>query len=186
MSTQPLQQAIETTRAVLADVRADQMDAATPCASWKVSDVVNHVVGGQSFFAAALRGEPPAGDPPDFSQGDFLAAFDETSAECLAAFSSDGAMERTVTLPFGEMPGAAWLGLATTDTFTHGWDLAHATGQPTDLAPELAAALLAGSRASIQDSFRGEDGSAPFGAEQQAPPGASNADQLAAFLGRTP
>jgi uncharacterized protein (TIGR03086 family) len=76
------------------------------------------------------------------------------------------------------------LGLAITDTFVHTWDLAKATGQSTDLAPELAAVLLEQARASIQDSFRGPEG-APFGAEQTAPEGASNADRLAAFLGRS-
>jgi len=88
-------------------------------------------------------------------------------------------------LPFGDMPGSAFVGIAATDTFTHGWDLAKATGQPTDLAPDLAAGLLGGVRTSIPDSFRGPDGKAPFGAEQVAPAGSSNADQLAAFLGRT-
>ena len=82
----------------------------------------------------------------------------------MTAFRADGLMERTLTLPFGQMPGSAFLGLAATDTFTHGWDLAKATGQDTDLAPDLAAALLAGAR-SIPPSFRSEDG-AVFGPEQ--------------------
>ena len=74
---------------------------------------------------------------------------------------------------------------ATTDTFTHGWDLARALGQSTDLAPDLAAGLLAGAKMAIPPSFRGEEGKAAFGAEQTAPDGACAADQLAAFLGRT-
>jgi hypothetical protein len=37
----------------------------------------------------------------------------------------------------------------------------------------------------ITDQFRGPDGQAPFGPEAAAPDGASAADQLAAFLGRT-
>jgi hypothetical protein len=32
-------------------------------------------------------------------------------------------------------PGAALLGLAATEQFTHGWDLARAIGQHTDLDP---------------------------------------------------
>ena len=67
-------------------------------------------------------------------------------------------MERMITLAFGEMPGAAVMGLATTDTFQHGWDLAKATGQSTDLAPELATALLAQSKAAISHAFRGPEG----------------------------
>jgi uncharacterized protein (TIGR03086 family) len=148
--------------------------------------MITHIVGGQFFFAAALSGDRPASEPPDFAAGDFVATFDEASAACIAAFEGDGAMERIVKLPFGDLPGSAVLGLATTDTLTHGWDVAKATGQPTDLSPELAATVLADIRPVLADSVRGDDGKAPFGPEQAAPDGASNADQLAAFLGRQP
>jgi uncharacterized protein (TIGR03086 family) len=184
MSTKPLEAAIASTRAVLAAVTPDQLNLPSPCESWKVSDVINHVVGAQYFFAAAMNGTPPAGESPDFSAGDYLAAFDEGAAISLAAFSAEGAMGRMVKLPFGEMPGVAWAGLAATDTFVHGWDVAKAAGQSTDLAPELAAGLLASSRQAIQPAFRGENGQAPFTAERTAPEGAPVADQLAAFLGR--
>ena len=53
MSTQALEQAIAITRGVLANVTPDQMGDATPCAQWKVSDLVNHIVGGQYFFPSA-------------------------------------------------------------------------------------------------------------------------------------
>ena len=70
--------------------------------------------------------------------------FNAGSARAVKAFAADGAMERIMQLPFGDLPGS---GLRATsravDTFTHGWDLAKATGQSTDLDPELAAQLLA-------------------------------------------
>jgi uncharacterized protein (TIGR03086 family) len=185
MSTTPLEQAIESTSGVLAGVQPDQLDAATPCASWKVSNLINHIVGGQFFFATAAKGEPLSDDRPDFSSGDFNAAFQQGSAASVAAFSTDGAMDRIMHLPFGDMPGSVVIGIAATDTFMHGWDLARATGQNTDLNPELAADLLAGIKTALPDSFRGADGEAPFGPVQPAPAGASNADRLAAFLGRT-
>lgn len=183
MATEPLEQAIASTRTVLAAVSPGQLGLDTPCAAWKVSDLINHIVGGQYFFEAGVKGEPPAGGDTDFSAGDFVATFDDASARCLAAFQADGAMEKMLTLPFGTMPGAAFVGLAATDTFTHGWDLARATGQSTDLAPDLAAGLLAASKTSIQPAFRSAEGTV-FGLEQPAPDGACNADQLAAFLGR--
>lgn len=182
MSTQPLQAASDVARGVLANVTSEQLSLPTPCSSWDVSELINHLVGAQYFFAAGVTGTPP-GESPDFSSGDFVQAFDEGSAACISAFGADGVMEQMLTLPFGTMPGAAFMGLATTDTFQHAWDLAKATGQSTDLAPELATALLAQSKAAIQDSFRGPEG-APFGAEQQASGDAAVADQLAAFLGR--
>ncbi|MBI4884156.1 MAG: TIGR03086 family protein [Actinobacteria bacterium] len=184
MSTAPLEQAIASTKAVLAGVKAEQLGASTPCASWKVSDLVNHIVGGQFFFTTVAKGEEmSSAEAPDFSAGDFNGTFDKAAADCVAAFSAEGAMQMTMHLPWGDMPGHAFAGLAATDTFMHGWDLARATGQKTDLNPELATALLAGSRMGISDAFRGPEG-APFGPEQTAPAGASAADQLAAFLGR--
>jgi uncharacterized protein (TIGR03086 family) len=188
MSTAVLAQAFADTRAILVNVTPDQLDLPTPCQSWKVRDVVNHIVGGTQWFAASVTaGESPLIEESDFSEladGDFVAEFDKGVAASIAAFGAPGAQEKMVTLPFGTMPVSAFMGLATTDTFTHGWDLAKATGQSTDIDPELAEQLLAGSKMSIQDAFRGEDGKMPFGAEQQAPDGATAADKLAAFLGR--
>lgn len=186
MSTAPLEQAVATAKSVLAGLKADQLGATTPCASWKVSDLVNHIVGGQHFFASMAKGEPASdATAPDFSAGDYNAAFATAAAASIAAFQVDGTMEKILHLPWGDMPGSAFIGLAAVDTFTHAWDLARATGQNTDLNPDLAAGLLVGSRAGIAPEFRGADGVAPFGPEQTAPAGASKADELAAFLGRS-
>ena len=92
-------------------------------------------------------------------------------------------MDKILKLPFAELPGGVFVNIATIDTFTHGWDLAKATGQPSDLDPELATQLLAFARAFLSDGLRGEDGQAPFGPQVEAPAGAGPADQLAAFLG---
>ncbi len=184
MSAQPLAQAIESTKAVLAAVTKEQLGDPTPCASWDVAGLINHMIGAQHFFLAGVTGAKPAGDSPDFAAGDFVSAFDDASSQALAAFSAEGVMESTLTTPLGPMPGAAFAGLASTDAFVHGWDLAKAIGLSTDLAPDLAAALLEGAQQSIQDAFRGPEG-APFGVERAAPDGATAADRLAAFLGRT-
>ncbi len=186
MSTAPYEQAIASAKAVLAGVKANQIDAATPCASWKVSDLLNHLVGEQFWFATVAKGEPMSdAKSPDFAAGDFKSVFAQGSADALAALRVDGAMEKKMQVPWGEMSGSDFVGIAAVDTFAHAWDLARATGQNTDLNPELAAALLEGARVGIPKEFRGADGVAPFGAEQKAPAGASKADELAAFLGRT-
>jgi len=183
MSTEYFEAACASSRELLASIQADQLQNPTPCASWDVAALVNHMVDGQQFFAAAMAGQSPA-EGQDWASGDYLAAWDEASAASIAAFQVEGALGNVVKMPFGDMPGAAVMGLATNDTFTHGWDLAKATGQSTDLNPELAAGILAQTRQSIQDGFRGPDGQAPFGTEQQCAEDACAADQLAAFLGR--
>jgi uncharacterized protein (TIGR03086 family) len=191
MGAELLSGALTSTGEVLAGVSAADLEGATPCASWRVRELINHIVGGQTFFATvATTGEPPsggsAGEAPDFSAGDFKAAFAEGSARCMSAFEADGAMERIMKLPFGEMPGSAFVIIASSDTFTHGWDLAKATGQSTDLNPELAAQLLTFAQGFLLNAWRGPEGQAPFGPKVEAPAGASAADQLAAFLGRQP
>jgi len=166
MSTQGLEQAFASTRDVLADVKPDQMDDGTPCASWKVRDLVNHIVAGSQWFGSTMdSGEsgPMGGETPDFASGNYLETFDDGVKKSVDAFGKPGALEKNVKLPFGEFPGSAFLGLATSDTFTHGWDLAKATGQPTDLNPELASRVLDNVKQSIPDTFRGPDGKAPFG-----------------------
>lgn len=183
MGTEQLDQAIRTSRDVLAAVQADQLTLPTPCTQWDVAQLINHLVGAQHFFHNGVTGAAAGGDSPDFASGDYLAEYDRASAAALAAFAEDGAMERTLTLPWGEMPGAAFMGMAVTDTLAHGWDLAKATGQSTDLAPELASAVLEQSRTTVPPGFRSEDG-AIFGLEQDAPADATAADKLAAFLGR--
>jgi uncharacterized protein (TIGR03086 family) len=183
-ATEPLEQAIATAKGVLANVSKEDLDKQSPCASWKVRDVVNHLVGGHDFFAAGMGEEPVSYG--DVTEGDFHAAFDESAARTLEIFSKPDALQKTAKLPFGEMPGAALMGLATSDIFTHAWDVAKATGQSTDLNPELAAQILPQVQQAVPDMFRGsEESGMPFGPQQEAPAGATNADKLAAFLGRS-
>ena len=184
MGVEPFERAVRSTRAVIGGVTPEQLTLPTPCASWQVSDLINHIVGGQFFFAAMASGEKPSRDRPDFSAGDFVGDFERGSTAAIAAFDEPGAMERTMHLPFGDMPGSVFVNIAATDTFIHGWDLAKATGQPADLDPDLAAALLVGARPFLSDSLRGPEGKASVGPEQPCASDAPHADQLAAFLGR--
>jgi len=186
MAAENLARAFASTRNVLSNVKADQLDDPTPCTSWKVRDVVNHIVGGAQWFGTSTESGDGSGfSDSDFTQGDFVAAFDEAAKRAVAAFDAPGAQDKIIKLPFGEFPGSGFMGLATTDTFQHGWDLPKATGQSTDLDPELAAQVLEGAQQSIPDQFRGDE-PMPFGPKVEAPAGATNADKLAAFLGRQP
>jgi len=189
MSAETLEQAFASTASVLVNVKADQLDDPTPCASWTVRDLINHIVGATTFFTVmAETGQPPSGGgtPPDFTDGDFNATFREGAKRAVAAFRADGVMEKIFTLPFAQLPGSVFVNIAATDTFTHGWDLARATKQPSHLDPALAAQLLEGAKMALPDAMRGPDGVALFGPRVEVSDSASPADQLAAFLGRTP
>jgi uncharacterized protein (TIGR03086 family) len=187
MSAELLAKCFASTRGVLVNVTPEQLEGAeTPCASWSVKELVDHIVNGTTWFAAiAETGTPPGEDAfPAFTADNVVKVFDAGSTRAVTAFAADGAMERIMHLPFGDLPGAAFVYIACGDTFTHGWDLARATGQSTDLDPEAAAQLLEIVGPMLPEAFRGEDGQAPFGPVQEAPAGATDADKLAAFMGR--
>jgi uncharacterized protein (TIGR03086 family) len=183
MTESRLDRALLGTRAILAKVRPADLDAPTPCASWDVRALINHFVGTARWWAATIAGDGEVADA-DYAAGDFVAAYEESIRIAGAAFGADGALDRTVRLPFGEFPGAVLRDLATMEQFVHGWDLARATGQRADLDPVLAAGLLSEARLVIIDAYRGPDGQSLFGPARPAPAGAGPADQLAAFLGR--
>ncbi|HEV2369633.1 MAG TPA: maleylpyruvate isomerase family mycothiol-dependent enzyme, partial [Acidimicrobiales bacterium] len=91
MSADNLEKAFASTTRVLASVKPDQLDDPTPCASWKVRDLVNHVVGGTYWFAAvAETGQAPSGEAPDFAGEDFNAAYAEGAKQAVAAFRAEG------------------------------------------------------------------------------------------------
>jgi uncharacterized protein (TIGR03086 family) len=187
MQVMDLNRALQSTMTILAKVEPGQLAAPTPCRSWDVRALINHFVDTARWWAGTVAGTVTGtGDvaEADYAAGDFVAAYEESIGLAVAAFGADGVLGRAVRLPFGEFPGAAVLGMAAMDQFAHGWDLARAIGQHTDLDPALAAELLSQARLTITDAFRGPDGQAPFGPARDAPAGASQADQLAAFLGR--
>ena len=178
-----LDRALRSTLPILAKVEPGQLDAPTPCASWNVGALISHFIGTTRWWASVVTGDAAVTDA-DYAAGDYIAVYKESIPVTVAAFEADGVLGKTFQLPFGEFPGAVVLGMAATEQFTHGWDLARAIGYQADLDPGLATELLSQARLVITDAYRGPDGQAPFGPAAQAPAGAGPADQLAAFLGR--
>ena len=185
-STDALAAAFDVARSQLTQVDTRCLADPTPCQSWDVRTLVNHIVGAPRAAAGLVAGTPVSNTTEmDFSAGDFRADHDETAEMTLAAFGAPGALDKPVQFPFGERPAAFLMFFVASDQFAHGWDLASALGHTTDLAPGLAADLLEEARAIVTLEMRGAEGTAAFGPEQVAPAGATAADQLAAFLGRT-
>jgi uncharacterized protein (TIGR03086 family) len=175
-----LARALSATEQVVAAVRDEQWTAPTPCEAWTVRDLLGHLVGGQLLVTALLHGEQP---PPDRDPlgADPLAAFRTSGQAMRAAFAQPGALERTVAVPVGTVPGAVALHLRLTELLVHGWDLARATGSPTSAPEDLAEQELAFSRAQLQ---RVPPGRRPFGPSQPVAEDAPALERLAALLGR--
>jgi uncharacterized protein (TIGR03086 family) len=181
-STRQLQRAFISTRGILAEVQANQLEKPTPCTSWDVKALIHHFVGTARWGATSVGWD---GDITWSDSGaDFLIAYDTTIDIALAAFDADGALDRMIDLSMGLLTGADVLGIVVRDQFVHGWDLARAIGHSTDLDPELAENLLMQAKADISDDIRGTEDGHIFGPIVDAPPGACPADRLAAYLGR--
>ncbi|MGH9029515.1 MAG: TIGR03086 family metal-binding protein [Acidimicrobiales bacterium] len=190
MNADDFARAVRSSRAVLVAVRPEQLDDPTPCASWKVRDLINHMVQAPDFAATVATTHDCSNhrsDDADHASGDYLAAYETATDRALDAFRGEGAFEGSVKMPFGEMPATAFGTIATGDVFVHGWDLAKATGQSAGtLDPALAKKLLIEVVPLLPDEFRGVDGAAQFGPKVEVADHASAADKLAGFLGRQP
>jgi uncharacterized protein (TIGR03086 family) len=163
---------------VVAGITPDQLDNPTPCASFTVRGVLEHMIGGATVFAAAFRGEEPG--TPDAP--DVLAAFGPALGDLVAAISSPGALDKTIAAPFGEVDGESFARFVVLDGLVHGWDLAVATGQRYDPPDELVDAAFAFAREVVEPLRDGET----FAVAVDARAGATPIERLAAYTGRRP
>ncbi len=122
-----------------------QLGDPTPCSEFDVRALLNHVIGGNLRFVAIAQGEPGAAVPAtgDFVTDDAVSPYRESAAALSRAWSDPAVLERTVKMPFGDFPGEFALGIHIVETVVHSWDLSKATGQPTELDPELCEAAWA-------------------------------------------
>ena len=163
-------------------------DAPTPCSAWTVTQVLQHAVGDQLAWAAAIGvGTGPAENP--FTPSGFLKesvdAFIEpalaTARTAWASVRPDNDAVPT-PLPQGGLPAPTAAAACALDAAVHAWDIAVALGQPGSLPDGLAAQLLPAAR-SIVEPLR------QFGAYAAAlPPSAADdhAAELLHYLGRDP
>ncbi|MEQ0557591.1 TIGR03086 family metal-binding protein [Amycolatopsis sp. NEAU-NG30] len=160
-----------------------EWDAPTACTGWDVRAVVNHLAHGNAKVAFWAGTGPPAPDG-DYLGASPVAAFEASVARARAVLAEPGLFTRTVTTPLGEVPGVFLVHMRVNEYVVHGWDIADATGQPTDLVPDLATQALEQWRTRFGAAPRQPGG--PFDPEVPPPEDATAADRLAAFLGRRP
>jgi uncharacterized protein (TIGR03086 family) len=182
-----LSRALDQTGSVIARVRPEQASLPTPCTSWNVRDLVNHVVhDAQQFRAMAAGGRYEKGED-DVIGDDWDGAYRRAAGELLAEWRREGALDRVLRLPIGEVPATWSIGQHIADMVVHGWDVAKATGQSTDFDPEVGAFALAWGRENLRPEFRGDEASGKvFGPEVAVPDEAPVHDRLAGVFGRDP
>jgi uncharacterized protein (TIGR03086 family) len=175
-----LEHALGVATTIVGGVPADRRDAPSPCAGWTVADVVEHVITGNLTVARALG--PDLADAP-VDEETLEARFRSSAEVTVAVFAAPGALEGTVTVPFGTVPVPVALGLRTVEALVHGWDVAVASGQdPEQLSEDLAQAGIAFTESMFANADRSR---LPFAPAVPVDPTAPAIDRLAGLLGRT-
>ena len=100
-------------------MQPDQLGAPTPCLSWDVRALIDHFIGTTQWWASVIAADEEILTIDTVSE-DRLASYDTNIALALRAFRAGGALERTVKLPFGELPGNGGVG-ARCDRTVHAW-----------------------------------------------------------------
>lgn len=180
--------ALEQTSAVIEGIRPEQATLPTPCRSWDVRALVEHVIDDLRQFTIAASGGRPdwAASAPSVG-GDWGSAFRHGTHVLLAAWRERGDISGTVQLPIGEVPVSFVVNQQIAEFVVHSWDLVRATGQAVDLDPGISAAALDWARTALRPEFRGdEDSGKSFGPEVAVPADAPVHDRLAAYFGRQP
>ena len=187
--TTHLERAVAQAKKIVAGVRDDQLSSSTPCTDWDVKALLGHLLGGALMFEAAAReGSVPKSvmdevTNPELVGPDFRERMAAAADAMVAAFDAPGAVDRTLEMPFGPMPGRVVRTIATMDTAIHAADLAVATGQSFD-DTELAEASIALGRR--QEAAPGSFLRMPnvLGPEQPCGDDAPAHTRLLAFAGR--
>ncbi|MGW4852028.1 TIGR03086 family metal-binding protein [Streptomyces sp. NPDC004288] len=183
---QALLKAVALARHTVAAVRPEQFDGSTPCTEFTVRGLAGHLVAVLRRIAVAGRGGDVMSLPTtidDLADTDWQEAWDAAVREVEAAWADPAILRRTLTLPFGSLPGAAAAAVWTSEFTVHTWDIATATGQLPDWDPELVAISYAAMQRGLPAGPR--DG-APFEAAVDVDPDAPAIDRLVAWCGRKP
>jgi uncharacterized protein (TIGR03086 family) len=141
------QRAARLTVEVVSQVSKEDLARPTPCADWKLADLLAHMTVQNHGFAvaAAGAGADPAlwhvGAPGPDPVADYVAA----TEEMLTAFAAEDMEKRLVALPEigpDPFPAAQAALFQFIDCVVHGWDVARSLGRPYQPDADLVAAAL--------------------------------------------
>jgi uncharacterized protein (TIGR03086 family) len=138
-----------------AATQGPQLDARTPCADFDVRSLLGHLLGTAHRALATARGGSPRGIPhvvTDVADDKLAMTYAELANTIRAEWSRLTAAD-SVLAPWGPCTALEAAQGFTVETVTHGWDLAVATGQPSEAPDGIADRCLG--YAAIPDRLRG-------------------------------
>ena len=185
-----LERVLNDARTLIDGVSADDLSKQTPCTEWDARALIEHMIGVVTNFSRAFGGEqltPPAAPGASGGAGDNpSAAYRPAVDALLAAVRAPGALDQTIKLPFGEMPGSRAIGIVLADQMIHSWDLAKALGRPFTMDESMASATLQGLHGLLGSNPNARGEGRAFAEEVPCPESAPAQDRLLAFSGRRP
>ena len=173
-----LDRALDQAGVLIAGTGPAQAALPTPCASFDLRDLVNHVVLDTGMFAETIGGRPYTVGREDVIGEDWAGAYRAAASALSSAWRRHGPLDEAGTRRvYNQIANYA----------VHAWDIARATGVATALDPRVGQAALDFMRANLRPQFRGaESDGKVFGPEVEVPADAPLYDRLAAFAGRDP
>ncbi|MFR9767836.1 TIGR03086 family metal-binding protein [Nocardia sp. SC052] len=170
-------------------VRPDALDAETPCAGWRLRDLLEHMITQNHGFAAAARGSEDLDVWTVRASADPVADYRASADDVLAAFAAEDVLERSLLLPEilpdQGIPAVRVIGFHLVDSVVHAWDVARSIGETITPDPDVAEAALAIALAVPDGPERSVPGAA-FAPALSVPEHTPTLDRILLLLGRAP
>lgn len=163
-------------------VREDQHTLPTPCEEFDVRRLSSHLVGTVGRVIAIAETGSADSVPPLAPQHD-ADTFARLAERAQQAWADDALLDKPTTVPWGEAPGRQALWGYTGEALVHGWDLAVATGQPSEADPALVEPTAAEVRRFLPAHIRVPG--LPFGPVVEPRAQAGSTERLANWSGRS-
>lgn len=167
-------------------VRPEHLDAPTPCGTFNVSQLLEHLISWAPIIEAVALRKPLTSGRPDEPTGvlapgwreDYLRAIDRI----VSSWRPDAAWEGTVDLGFAKAPASVIGDKNLCEFVVHGWDLARGTGQEFRCDPDVAGTTLR----LVLETVDVTREAGMFGAEVPQPESATALERALGATGRNP
>lgn len=167
---------------LLSTVREDQLHLPTPCEEYDVRTLSSHLLGTVGRVIAIAELGDAESVPPLAAEHD-AETFAQLAERAQRAWAEDTLLDKAVTVPWGQALGREALWGYIGEALVHGWDLAVATGQPSEADPALVEPTAAQVRRFIPADARVPG--VPFSPVVQPRPEAGPTERLANWSGRS-
>ncbi|WP_055585479.1 TIGR03086 family metal-binding protein [Streptacidiphilus griseoplanus] len=176
---------------LLQGVTDQQLSAPTPCERYSLGDLVEHIAGLSLAFALAAAktagpatSQAPSGDAARLGD-DWRTRIPEQLTSLAEAWREPSAWTGATRVGGVDLPGEVAGRVALNELVLHGWDVARASGQPFDCAPQLAGEVL-GFLSALTEPGQEASRNGIFGPVVEVPADAPELDRIVGLSGRDP